>query len=172
MKRQPMIVGAVAIGALLAGGGIAYATIPDSGGAIHACYARSGGALRVVDAAKCKTNENSLAWNQAGVPGAEGTDGVSGREVVKSSQNIDSVFGGEGAFFSNATCPTGKVAVGGGADGKINGSTAVFDIRASNPFDSNGSSGWTATMGKAGGASFAVGESISYTVYAICVTAN
>jgi hypothetical protein len=45
--------------ALLAAGGIAYATIPDSNGVIHACYQKSVGNLRVIDPSSdsCRPSE-------------------------------------------------------------------------------------------------------------------
>ena len=46
------------VGALIALGGIAYATIPDISGVISACYSSTSGALRVIDsAAKCSAAE-------------------------------------------------------------------------------------------------------------------
>lgn len=57
--------------ALLAAGGVAYATIPDSGTAvIHACYTNSTGALRVIDPSKgqsCAAGETALNWNGRGL---------------------------------------------------------------------------------------------------------
>jgi hypothetical protein len=50
---------------LLAGGALAWASIPDSGGTIHGCYA-SNGTLRVVDTdlgQSCKSNEKPLDWS-------------------------------------------------------------------------------------------------------------
>jgi hypothetical protein len=50
---------------VLAGGALAWASIPDSSGIIHGCYA-SNGTLRVVDSEAgqtCKSNEKSLDWS-------------------------------------------------------------------------------------------------------------
>jgi hypothetical protein len=50
---------------LLAGGALAWASIPDSGGTIQGCYA-SNGTLRVVDTdlgQSCKSNEKALDWS-------------------------------------------------------------------------------------------------------------
>jgi hypothetical protein len=48
--RARVVVAALAVLAMFAVSGIAYATIPDSGGVIHGCYGKSGGDLRVIDA--------------------------------------------------------------------------------------------------------------------------
>jgi hypothetical protein len=64
---------------LLAGVGIAYATIPDSNGVIHACYQTLKGSLRVVDStASCSNGEAPLSWNQTGPPGPPGVQGPPG----------------------------------------------------------------------------------------------
>src|SRR3954452_1462040 len=67
---------------VVAGGGIAYAAIPDSGGVIHGCF-KDNGDLRVIDpaAAKkdaCKNNETALTWNQQGPAGTPGPAGPAG----------------------------------------------------------------------------------------------
>ena len=73
--------------AMLAAGGIAYATIPDSAGVIHGCYTKASnstqpvGSLRVVDTGlgqSCALNEVALSWNQQGVKGATGPQGTQG----------------------------------------------------------------------------------------------
>src|SRR5262245_45779115 len=70
---------AIAVG--LAAGGIAYASIPDSTGAIRACYKTIGGALRVIDPSaggSCSPSEMALSWNQSGLKGATGAQGLIG----------------------------------------------------------------------------------------------
>ena len=50
---------------LLAGGALAWASIPDSRGTIHGCYTGNG-TLRVVDTdlgQACKSNEKTLDWS-------------------------------------------------------------------------------------------------------------
>ena len=66
------------VGALLALGGIAYATIPDGSGVIHSCYSNSSGSLRVINAPSqnCTATETALAWNQTGPTGPTGTPGT------------------------------------------------------------------------------------------------
>jgi hypothetical protein len=139
--------------------GIAYAVIPGPDGTIRACFKKSGGALRVIDASlgACAANENALAWNQAGAPGAPG---ISGYEIVVSERaNPPSVhFGGQ-----RASCPDGKLALGGGAgvadeEGLVHG-----DVLQSHP-ESDGS-GWFAFFRVDSPA-----RAFTTTVYAICAS--
>lgn len=66
--------------ALLALGGVAYASIPDAGGVIHGCYGNSNGQLRVIDtpSASCKNNETAITWSQSGPAGPQGPTGATG----------------------------------------------------------------------------------------------
>jgi len=99
-------------------GGVAYATIPDSGGVIHGCY-KANGDLRVIDSPSqsCAMNETALAWSQEGpqgATGAQGLAGVSDFEVVSHSQNVTFDADVSWAISLQATCPSGKVVLGGG----------------------------------------------------------
>ena len=82
-EKQPL---ALAVGVLVALGGVAYATIPDAGGVITGCYNTVNGNLRVIDVAAgqtCKPSEAALNWNQtgpAGLPGAPGAPGAPGED--------------------------------------------------------------------------------------------
>lgn len=83
MRRKlykPGVAVFVTVGALLALGGIAYATIPDANGVIHGCYGKSGGDLRVIDATvtNCAKTETSLNWNVKGATGPVGPQGDQG----------------------------------------------------------------------------------------------
>jgi hypothetical protein len=75
------LVGVLSAIAVLAGAGIAYASIPDSGGVIHGCYANKDGSLRVIDPASggaCDAKkETPLDWNRSGTTGATGPAGTS-----------------------------------------------------------------------------------------------
>ena len=76
--RRGMTV-AAAVGALIAGGSIAYAAIPGPDGVIHGCYNKdAGGVLRVVSGTTCKSNELALKWNQTGPQGPQGSQGEQG----------------------------------------------------------------------------------------------
>jgi hypothetical protein len=121
----------VAIIALVAAGGTAYATIPGPDGVIHGCYAKSGGALRVVDAGvtNCKSGETSLNWDQHGSQGSTGTTGpqgetgpqgptgpsggFSGWELVSGSHEYLAPFPSDPfALSASADCPAGKKILG------------------------------------------------------------
>jgi hypothetical protein len=68
MISTPLRIGratVLAIALVLAGGALAWASIPDSIGMVHACYT-SNGTLRVIDSESgqtCKSNEKSLDWS-------------------------------------------------------------------------------------------------------------
>ena len=68
-----------ALGAALvvAGGSIAYASIPDESGVLNACYL-SGGQLRLSEDASCRANESPVSWNQTGPEGPAGPSGEAG----------------------------------------------------------------------------------------------
>ncbi len=121
--------GAVGV-AMVAMGGVAYATIPTDG-VISACYTKSGGALRVIDSTtgSCSSKETSLAWNvagargpqgatgpagpagPAGATGAAGAPGISGYEVVQTVEENRALPFDQ---YVTAHCPEGKVPLGGG----------------------------------------------------------
>ena len=95
------------VAAVAAVAGVAYGAIPSSNGTITACV-DSKGALKVIDAeagATCGAGKQSLTWNQQGPAG-----GVSGWEkvVVAAPGNSDD------RKSLVASCPAGKVVVGGG----------------------------------------------------------
>jgi hypothetical protein len=77
IRRRAFRAAAMAIGALVITGGIAYATIPDAADVIHGCYGPNG-LLRVIDspAETCTPNESALEWNQTGPQGAPGEPGT------------------------------------------------------------------------------------------------
>ena len=97
----------IVIGAALAfgiGGGIAVAQIPASDGTITGCVAKPGGTVRIIDAeggAVCKKGEQTVPWNQAGVPGQ---DGVSGVHTVRGFVNLTE---GSGIAQGVVMCPGG-----------------------------------------------------------------
>jgi hypothetical protein len=160
---------------LAVGSSVALGAIPGAGGVISSCYAKTGGDLRVIDAATstCKSNESALSWNQQGIPGPQGVPGpvgpagpqgptgpagaqgpagpagVSGYEIV--GQPI--TFDANSIVGMAATCPPGKVVLGGGwrptsifvamppyaVQDSPDGLTGWFvSIRNDNAFDING----------------------------------
>jgi Collagen triple helix repeat (20 copies) len=75
--------------ALIAGVGVASATIPGTDGVVHGCFQTQGsvlspkGSLRVIDPSTgttCKSSEQPLNWNQTGPPGATGPQGPVGQQ--------------------------------------------------------------------------------------------
>lgn len=108
MKRTLVIalVAAVAV----AGTSFAYAAIPSANGTISACK-DSKGSLKVIDAEggqTCNGNQQLLSWNQQG---PAGQDGVSGYERVYKESTSNST----GSKTESVFCPSGKMALGGGA---------------------------------------------------------
>ena len=81
LARRKRLAGiAVALVALLVGGGAALATIPGNGGVISGCYQKNSGALRVIDPTQtsCSTGEQALNFNQTGSQGPKGDQGPQG----------------------------------------------------------------------------------------------
>jgi hypothetical protein len=172
----------------LAAGGIAYASIPGPGGVINGCYLKSGGALRVIDsAAKCKSGETSLNWNQKGPTGARGPtgangttgatgptgpSGTSGYEIVtindtftENSPNLTKVF------VDNVPCPSGKVVVGGGGSASFD-TAGPADVAESYPLVGGGASRWGVGFARLDGGYFAVGDTLTYSIHAVCMNAS
>jgi hypothetical protein len=128
----------VGVVALLAVGGVAYATIPGSDGVVSGCYAKKDGTLRVIDSstAQCKITEAALNWNQTGPPGPKGDTGTAGPQGSQGPRGATGPQGPPGPSTSfvhvigdqisvpqyetlsvRVDCPDGMVAVGGGFDG-------------------------------------------------------
>jgi hypothetical protein len=83
-RRSPATLLAL-VAALVAVGGVAYASIPGPDGVIKACYNKPGllglgkGELRVIDSqANCAGTETPITWNQAGPKGDPGPAGPQG----------------------------------------------------------------------------------------------
>jgi hypothetical protein len=87
---RPAVVALAIFGALLAAGGIAYATIPDASGVIHGCYNKTQGSLRVIDTDKaqtCTNGEAPLNWSQTGPQGVQGPQGIQGPQGPSGSSH-------------------------------------------------------------------------------------
>jgi hypothetical protein len=86
--------------ALLAGAaGIALATIPGTGGTISGCYEKKTGILRVIDAEagkKCLSFETPISWNQRGLKGDPGAQGIQGPQGVKGDPGQQGLQGLQG----------------------------------------------------------------------------
>jgi hypothetical protein len=153
----------VALG--LAAGGIAYASIPDSNGVIHGCYQKNSGQLRVVDpggaGGSCSSSESPLAWNQ-----------FSGYEVVASPFNETAQSSAFAVFVESASCPPGKVVLGGGVFARFvdaAGNRHPAQLDSSGPTTGNT---WDVQLSRSDGGNFDVGEGVLGTVYAICAYAS
>lgn len=124
IKLTHVLVGIVA-GALLAGGGYAFAT--TQGHAIHACVNGKTRALTVPANGKCRKGSVALAWNQQGpkgVAGARGATGAAGAAGTPATVAVGSVTtepAGSQASVTNsgsASNATLNFAIPKGADGQ------------------------------------------------------
>lgn len=101
-----------------------------------------------------------------GAPGPAGVPGLSGYEIV----SVDSAFDSSATKLLSVDCPTGKVALGGGADilpslTDPNHDTAPVVLRSSTPSTGNGiPAGWFAQSSETAPYTF----SWHMTVYVIC----
>jgi hypothetical protein len=87
---RPAVAALVIVGALVAAGGIAYATVPDSSGVIHGCYQKNQGTLRVIDTGQsqtCSSSESPLNWSQTGPKGQQGPVGPTGPQGPSGSSH-------------------------------------------------------------------------------------
>jgi hypothetical protein len=112
-RRRLGVIGALV--ALMAAGGVAYATIPSaSGKLIHICFKQvdtmkqNGTPVTIVDSdsASCKEGYTELAFNQQGVQGAPGPQGEQGPPGPAGAgfAGLDAIEG--------LTCNTGDAAQG------------------------------------------------------------
>jgi hypothetical protein len=156
MKKLGLVILAIVI---LLAGGVAYASIPAADGTINGCYKNNTGALSVIDsAATCPSGSTALNWSQTGPQGPAG--GVAGLELVQAFGPIDL------AQFKSvtATCPTGKIVIGGGGF-TGGGSTVIRDSYASSPSGISPGQSWTVLAYKP----VDDGQSWRLSVQAICV---
>ena len=176
-------IGAFALVAVAAGGTFA-ASNPAT---LYACYDAYGN-VRMGDTAQCKLPGGGrlVSWGSVGPTGAtgpagptgptgpQGPAGVSGHEVV-SVFRVDGPPAQPGVFvFTEVVrCPTGKVAVGGGAVGAIvvaNTATALAATLYGFPYQGDA---WSVAIGKADGTPLVPGvEGINWTAYAVCVSVD
>jgi hypothetical protein len=171
--RTLIVTGAVL--ALGIGGGVAIADIPSStDGKITACMLKPGNTIRLIDAqagAVCKKSETKVEWNQQGVPGNDGSDGVSGFERVSDIDTQDITGDNTTQVSRVVACPVGKVATGGGGSGSVTllgGGSLTLDLVSTDPFSDRA---WSITLKKEGGSLFVAGEVVHFAVFANCITA-
>jgi hypothetical protein len=96
-----------------------------------------------------------------GPPGPAGPSGISGREVVESVGEFGPTDPPARKTIV-ATCPAGKVVVGGGLGG-----ATLYGVYVMHSYPSS-STAWSVTIGT----STSIGGTAFYTVYAICVNAT
>jgi hypothetical protein len=163
---------------VLGGAAFAASRLAGSSNRISACAEKNGGTLRIVKrGGKCSTGEFRISWNRrgrrgfvgqqgaTGPQGVTGPDGTTGVQGVTGPTGIQGTPGLSGVHTISETgtpgdstdqkshttnCPTGEVAVGGGAFLRISaldGSqpTGVALVRSlPNFFAGNAPTGWTA----------------------------
>lgn len=184
MKRTII---ALAVGATVLGGTVAYAATADdaSGVVIHGCVNRLTGYVRIVTSAtskspRCLATETSLDWNQTGPQGPAGSQGPAGVPGPDDAglSRIHLAFwdvpaGGTTTGF--VYCPAERpVATGGGVSlGDVTDPTSADALVVSSyPMARYGgledqADGWKATVRNQTGRPFN-GRTITFTVYAIC----
>jgi len=163
MKKLHILLAAAAV--LVVAAGASFAAIPSSGGTISACKDNKG-VLKAIDAEAgqtCPNNQQLLTWNQQGPAGPEGPAGISGYEVVSAM-----VEGGpnNGHVTALASCPEGKVPIGGG--GRINDadSDGLAFIVDSHPFQYV--NGWRVRAAR----NWETMQSFSVSAVVICANVN
>jgi hypothetical protein len=114
--RRASVVAVALTALVLTAAGVAAASIPDPGGVIHGCRKNSDGSVRVIDSnagQTCASGWTALNWSQTGPQGVTGATGVLGLVVVADSYQVTSTS--ETVATAQASCPSGKVAIAGGA---------------------------------------------------------
>ena len=162
---------AVAAG-LLIPGAAAAATRSSKPAVIHACYAKTGGALRV--ATHCTSSQRSISWNSAGPQGPAGPKGARGPQGPAGTFGKVTVVDQNNTIPGNieveiiATCPSGDIAISGGASfGPSNGTGMgnVF-IESSRPNPVTGTpTGWMVILNNA------TSQTMTTDTYAECASA-
>jgi hypothetical protein len=118
MRKRTLVatLAGVALIPLIAGIGIAYASIPATDGTVHGCYQSGGlgnGSLYVIDsAASCPTGYTALNWQQTAPVG------IAGYQVVSHNFSVPGPRG-PSTYDDTVSCPAGKVALAGGVPGAV-----------------------------------------------------
>jgi hypothetical protein len=132
MSIRSLAAGAVLGAGLVAAVGMAYASIPDSSGVIHACYQNVTSAnkpvklLNTSQKTACPSGWLPVSWNQQGIQGPPGTNGVSGYQLITAAGTVSANTGAT----VTAQCPGGKHEIGGGYEQTPNPGQFTTDILA------------------------------------------
>jgi hypothetical protein len=125
MARKRLLIAALIVGGLLSAAGIADAVIPDAGGVYHACMLKNTGTIRLIDSSlspssllsHCTSLETEISWNKQGVPGTNGTNGLSPTVAQLPAGDPNCAAGG--ASITDAAGNTAYVCSGqNGSDGE------------------------------------------------------
>ena len=113
-----------------------------------------------------------------GTNGTNGINGVSGYEIVQQSESFAATDNSTVLWELVMYCPDGKKVLGGGGEGTWHanppgfGNIASVALSVPGLIDEHGGTGsWAVGFQKSTGAPFAVGETIDFTVYAVCANA-
>ena len=165
--RRGLATGVVAVAALAAAGGIAYATIPDSTKTFNACMLNKVGTIRLIDKSlpasdpmsHCSsTLEAPISWSQLGQPGPVGPAGPQGPKGDAGPAGTDGPQGPKGDTGANGPAGADGAAGPAGPPGPKgdpgpagpNGQDGAGVVSASEPAGpncANGGSKFTAANG-------------------------
>lgn len=145
MKYRKTVIAASA-GALLLGGTVAYASIPDSDGTFHACVGNTSATLKplyMLDKATstCPSSYTEKTWGQTGPAGPAGPAGASDFYGLQEDKTSPANSGAA----TDLLCDSGDYAIGGGYH--VDGSG--MDVMTSEPYgihNSTAANGWTVTV--------------------------
>lgn len=125
--RKPVVIPVIAF-LVIAGGTLAFASIPDADGVIHGCFRKSDGRVRVINTDRgqtCLRRERVLNWSKQGPPGLQGLpgeQGIQGPAGQDGAVGQDGPQGDPGAFIARRIRPASPPFVmnnGGNAPGQF-----------------------------------------------------
>lgn len=161
-KLAIAVFGAVA---LMMGGAAVYAVASPGDATITACAQKATGAMRLSTNGTCKSSETMVAWNQAGVPGADGVTGYE-RSLTEGTYNPS---GATRAVTLAAGCPSGKKVLSGGAVADLNGSEGQMDVIEGMAISD---SVWRFTLANRDGGALALGDAVDFQMTLVCASVN
>ncbi|MGH2842243.1 MAG: hypothetical protein ACRDKL_01470, partial [Solirubrobacteraceae bacterium] len=105
LKPTQILAGLVA-GALLAGGGYAFAAIHTSRGVLTACVNPRTRVMTMPRAHRCARGQLSRSWNAVGPAGRRGRTGRTGRVGAAATVSVGSVTTGPSAAVTDSGTPS------------------------------------------------------------------